>query len=58
MEQNKIEKCLTPIRKDITYITRGRHFGTVEVRFREAEKAPELTSLKTKDVVFLLTYTG
>lgn len=43
MQQDRIEKYLTSIWNDITYITRGRKIVTVKARFRMAEKACELS---------------
>ncbi|XP_036362832.1 uncharacterized protein LOC118765212 [Octopus sinensis] len=37
--EEKIEKCLKPIWSDVVYLTRGKKFGTVEVRFTNKEIA-------------------
>lgn len=53
-------KCLAPIWNDITYITRGRKFDTVETSFKTAKKAHEhsVAPLKTNERVLLPVYMG
>ncbi|CAI9742213.1 EPM2A-interacting 1-like [Octopus vulgaris] len=60
VEECKIEECLKTIRKDITYINRGRRFGTVEVRFRTEEIAKKLSTepQKAGNLVLLPLYKG
>ncbi|XP_029640472.1 uncharacterized protein LOC115215450 [Octopus sinensis] len=60
VEECKIEECLKAIRKDITYINRGRRFGTVEVRFRTEEIAKRLSTepQKAGNLVLLPLYKG
>lgn len=60
MDKGKIEACLVPFMKDVTYLTRGKKYATVEVRFSMAARAMEAAtkSLTTKEVVLLPSYMG
>ncbi|CAI9726939.1 EPM2A-interacting 1-like [Octopus vulgaris] len=56
----KIEKCLKPIWQDITYLARGKKFGTIVVSFKNAETAQKhaIKSLESEDTMLIPIYIG
>lgn len=56
----RVEKALKPIWEGISYVARGKKYGTVKVRFREAATARLLsaTPLRTNEMMLLPVYLG
>lgn len=59
--KKSVENCLEPIwKKKITYINRGKRYGTIEERFASKDEAKKhsTTSLISTELLLLPTYLG
>lgn len=60
LDTGKIEKCLAPGLREVSFFTHGMEFATVEVHFSSVEgvRRPSDKTLKTAEAVLLPSYMG